>query len=744
MYCQEKIAERLDLAEKKLGWRPVYHSVKEVEAINRRLDEIATRNNDGRPDGGTTRPYTDEEKLWIRNERVLCACDAAYFATRYAFIKTKENHIKRFSFQVAQRVYFNVIAELERRGAAIQLQILKARQLGMSTLTEILVAHRIFFTYGVNAVIASADQQKTGIMAQMIFMVYDNLPYWMKPPFSRRVESDKGMLTLAGIQSGVSFQHGAQTSGIARGTTPTVVHLSEVSSYQDPDETIESSLFRAVHESPNVFMVLESTAEGVDDWWHKTWKKSKNGWSKGKARLCPLFLPWFIGSEIYPTETWIRTRPIPADWIPSKETRAMMAKANAYVQNDPVLSLVMGKNWTLPPEQAWFWEVSYEESKDKGREKLWAQEMPGDDVEAFQGSYDSVFGNDLLKELHETRRKDYQVYGLKGHGIESKFEPPDEEEDCSLPRRIVQYANNRGSLYRWEMVPLHRSLIEDDDVNELERAEFQAQGKLLVFQDPEPGHDYTIGVDTGGGTGGDSTVIEVWRKGIGGMPDVQCAEFSSSFVSHVEAYAFIMAIAARYAIYMGGPESRYREPLVSIEQIAAVGDTCQPQMRLMGYSRFFKFHFYDTKEIKPRKSNKMGWRTSGWSRPILIDGFIHSVQNEWVVIHSPFLLREMSKFEVHIKAGKERKEHAAEDHDDRIFGSAIAVFTSHDMEAMVERGKHKPMIVSDKRKPDLDLDPIGLGRLGSMLQQASMQARVEKITTTQQLEDYLANERLAY
>lgn len=1029
MYDAAKIAERLDQAEKLIGWRPVYHSVDEVDMVTKRLDQIAVKDSSGNPTGETERPFTEDEKWWIRNERMLCMCDADYFCTRYAYVKDEKNNIKRFSFRTPQKVYFDVIAELEKRGAAIQIQICKARQLGMcldpetkvltsdlrwvriddlvagdeiigidegeteekkrayfaaymrakragtkwvgpdkkaeyrkmrnttviakrtvfekafrivmedgrvliataehrflmkerggkqpewrrigqaregdsiryvtkpwddssyedgwfgglmdgegslggvtakgsltaqvcqvdgrvldrakqylndrdynhriecdirkgedprvskygnrpvyklclgrmneifrlfgqcrpsrwgkvdwwvgrdmpgkktgqayskivaieplpaqrmidietstktfiaegfvshnSTLTELLVAHRIFFTYGVNAVIASADQQKTGIMSQMIFLVYDKLPYWMKPPFTRRVESDKGMLVFGGIQSGVSFQHGAQTSGIARGTTPTCVHLSEVASYQNAEETIESSLFRAVHESPGVFMVLESTAEGNFGWWFETWKKSKTGWSKGRARLYPLFLPWFMGTDLYPTETWIHTRPIPHDWSPMKETRAMMAKAKMYVNTDPILSKVMGEGWELPREQAWYWEVNFDEHKAKGAEKKWYQEMPTDSIECFQGSFDSVFGNDLLDELHESRTRDYKIYGITGHGIEDKNEPAEDDIDFSDEARhkIVTYQSNKGDTYKWELVPLRPDVIDDEDE---EHGADQADGKLLIFNEPEPGHDYTVGVDTGGGVGGDSTSIEVWRKGVRGLPDVQCAEFASAFISHVEAYAYVMAIAAYYAKFMRNEdyESPYREPLVSVEQIAAVGDTCQSQMKIMGYNRFFLFHQYDTRKIQKKKATKMGWRTSGWSRPLLVDGFVHSVKNEWATIHSPFLLREMSKFEVHIKSGKEKMEHADGDHDDRIFSSAIAIFTSHDMEAMVERGKNKPIPMGVKHRPIIDLAPIGSFTMRT--DSYSIANSTIPMKTTQDLEDYIAQERLSY
>jgi hypothetical protein len=737
MYDSGVISARLDLAEQQLGWRPVYHSPEEVDLVKKRLEEIAELDDDGNKTGRTIRPYTENEKWWIRNERMLCSCDASYFLTRYAYLKNDANEIIRFKFRTPQKVYFNIIAALEKRGAAIQLQVLKGRQLGVSTITELLVTHRICFGSGVNAVIASSAQQPTQIMSQMIFLAYDYLPYWMKPNEKSRVESDKGQLVFT-TKSGVSFQHGTQTTGIARGHTPTVIHLSEVASYPNADELIDASLFRAVHESSSVFMVLESTAEGINNWWHNTWKSSKKGWEKGKARLCPLFLPWYIGTEMYPKPTWLLTRPVPDDWRPNSETKARMAKAKAFVSSSPLLAEVLGEGWQMGREQAWFSEVDFEEYKAKGREKLWLQEMAGDDIECFQGSFDSVFGNDLLDDLHATRDRGYKIYGITGHGIEDKNEPDDDDIDYSdeAVHKIINYVSNKGDIFKWTLVPLRPDIVDDEDI---ENSEEQVDGKFLVFNEPEPGFDYTVGVDTGGGVGGDSTAIAVWRKGIRGLPDMQCAEFASAFISHVEAYAYVMAIAAFYARFMR--DEFPKEPLVSVEQIASVGDTCQSQMRIMGYSRFFLFHQYDTKRIQKKKATKMGWRTSGWSRPLLVDGFIHSVKNGWAIIHSPFLLREMSNFEVHIKGGKEKMEHADGDHDDRIFSSAISIFTSHDMEAMVDRGKNKPVPVGIKHRPQIDLSPGGLtfNTRGDAVSDTMI-----PIKTTRDLEDFIANERLSY
>lgn len=743
MYCREKVEERLSAAQELLGWRPVYHSIEEVDKVKERLEEISTYNDAGEF-VEYTRPFTEEEKWWIRNERTLCACDAEYFLTRYAYLKDDSNQIIKFKFRTPQKVYFNVIAALEKRGSAIQLIILKGRQLGCSTLTELLVAHRVIFYYGINAVIASSNQQSTQIMSQMTFLAYDMLPPWMKPKWKSRVEGERGNLTLT-TKSGISFQHGKQTSGIARGHTPTLVHLSECSSFPNPEELIDASLFRAVHESPNVFMVLESTAEGVDNWWHRTWKTSKAGWDKGRSRLCPMFLPWYIGKEMYPKPTWLATRPVPEGWVPNEETKQRMAKAKMFVANSGILSEVLGKDWEMGIEQAWFSEVDYEEYKDKGREKLWKQEMAGDDIECFQGSYDSVFKNDRLLELND-RRGDYKVYGIKGNGIEDRHMPYDEEIDYdgmrdgrSLPKS-VRYESNDGTNYSWQFIPIRRDLIDDSDPENMDEAAYYADGKLLVFKEPEEGYDYTIGVDTGYGKGADSTCIEVWRKGERGMPDVQVAEFAGAYIHHVEAFAFAMPIAAYYAKYMR--HTHLREPLVSIEVLAAIGDTCQINMRKMGYSRFHHFVRYDQKKVQKKKATKIGWMTTGWSRPMLVDGFVNCVHNDWVVINSPFLLREMANFEVHsTSTGKQKLEHASGSHDDRIFGSAIAIFTSHDLEKMVDRGKNRPVLPTSNYKPQLNLAPVDGYKISH--DSSSISASSGSFKSINDLEDFINNERFS-
>lgn len=206
-------------------------------------------------------------------------------------------------------------------------------------------------------------------------------------------------------------------------------------------------------------------------------------------------------------------------------------------------------------------------------------------------------------------------------------------------------------------------------------------GELQIFREPEVEYDYAIGVHTGSGTETNPTVISVWRVGTYRNPDVQCAEFVSTRVSHVDAYQYVMPLVKRYGQFMQGKLPR--EPLVSIEQIAAPGDICQNQLRKLGHSRFAMFHKYS-----PTDKLKAGWRTTTWSRPLIVDAFVNSVDNDFVKISSPVLAKECSDIKmVYLKSGKKRTS-VNGGQDNRFMAAAMAVFSSHNMEMAIERTRH--------------------------------------------------------
>lgn len=1076
MYSQRQVARRLEAVEKEFNFFPQYHSRDEIDDFERQLkrNKKYQYSKDGLPIA--LQNITANDKQWILNEQCLVMSDAAYAITRYGWLIDEEGNVCRFNFRVAQRVLFDIISDLEDRDAAIEIMALKARQLGITSLVELLILFRLIFGRGINAVVASADRQKSRLMAKKLFMAYDMLPIWLRPWYSSRSESDSGYMEFAATNCGVSIQHGNQLSGIARGATPVVYHLclaahslvrvsdsrvkpikeitvgehtislcgqittvtavtksprqreltreicvwgtptplsctrdhkvltesgwkeakdltnsdwliypirpitqtghivmddvpkwqhkkkgvktyqptfelgrlvgfylaegcaslfiatnlrtrewiravfgadatdrvsqrrklsktaieslghrgfaewliktvgskdekripdvfwslgkefckgvlygylagdghfapesteiyatsvrvaiplglreliaslgygwsqisyrpegvwynrncrqtwiltiagetaarlrdefelsvieqkrcqpslhwkkmvsdhfaiqvesvgdgfsedfydievaddhhafltplglvhnSEVASFSDAPAQIDASIFKAVHASPSVFGILESTGEGDVGWWPDKWRYSKANWPH--CRLFPLFLPWFIGKDLYPKPAWLRMRPVPEAWFEHQlpDTKEHVAKAELYVASHPEIKkhLSPDKPWTMPIEQQWYWEVNHEEAKNtEGGEATWYQEMAGDDIEALQRSSESVFGHDAIQVLSNNRRP-YEMYGICGQSIEDVHEPPTDDIDYSKERKVVTYRSGGGQSFRWELIPLKHDeeYVEKELSSNPDAFWDYGQGKLQIYHHPEPGIEYSVGVDTSNGIGQDATVICVTGKGKNQAPDFQAAEFRSAYVSHVEAFAFATPIAAYYAKYM--PESTpYREPIVGIEQIQAVGDTCQLQMRRsFGYSRFPPFIRLDSKKLRPGKSNKIGWYTNVWSRPILLDGFVHNVQNGWYELNSPWTIFECAHFEVHYTAaGKEKKEHEEGGHDDGIFAAAISITNIRLLEPMAERSTKRFSGEDKLKRPLLDCTPYS-GRKISTLPQKEL------------------------
>lgn len=742
MYSESAVAERLLLAEQEFGFHPIAHDPSEVDDFERRLklEGKYAYGDFGQPTG--TQHLSPADKQWMLNEQAMILCDAAYFLTRYAYLRNEEGVVERFRFRVPQRIFFDIMCDLEERGAAVEIQALKARQLGVSIFSQLLIAHRAIFSYGVSAIIGSADQSKTGEMSKMLLLCYDMLPVWLRPQHTARVESDRGKLMFGHMASGISFQHGSQKFGIGTGSTPTIYHLSEVALYGDSAVMlVDEGLWKAVHASANVFGVLESTGRSNKGWWAETWYYSKENWPR--CRMYPMFLPWFCGVDIYPKPAWLLPRPIPENWQPNADTRKHIAKSELFVHSTPLLEKHLlaeqtrrgaahDSHWRLPRIQQWYWEVNHEEAKAKGNESSFLQEMAGDDDEALQHSVESVFGHRTIEVIDSARKRDYTAYGISGEAIEDSHEPPPEDIDYHATRIPTRLTSQKGDVYRWEFIPLQfssplRETSPDDAI-----------GKLFVYHPPAPGIRYSIGIDTAGGQGQDSTAISVWGLGYGQQPDFQAAEFVSPFVSHTEAYAFGAAIGTFYGRFMTSETTRWPLPYMCIEQLAAVGDICQLQMIRMGYPLrcFHKMTRYDgspNRIIRQRRApeaTKLGWFTGSWSRPILTGNFVQSAQNGWARINSSWLIEEMKAFEVHTTArGKERLEHSEDSHDDRIFSAAMAIFCPHDLDVLAERSKKRMIEPEGGAMPPISIAEYAPG--------ITVSASAMKQTRTLDLQDIL-------
>lgn len=468
-------------------------------------------------------------------------------------------------------------------------------------------------------------------------------------------------------------------------TTQCCVKNSELADIPNPQKTLEEGLLRATHSSKYLFQVWEGTGGGNTGYLADKWRAAKEDWPRGRSRLRPMFLSWPLAPDLYPEKDWLKKYPIPEAWQPHQETKKHVRKCELYIQNTDYLARVCGSNWEMPRFQQWFWEFNYDEAVKSHSQRTWMQQMPADDMEALVGKHDRIFDVDVI-ELHEkSRERKFQAYALISNQIDSGFEPPDDQIDYDQPRIIVEWESHRGQRYEWIMVPL----LPFDETNER-----NALDKILIFEHPIKGCDYSVGVDTADGLGNedeDRSCFSVTRNETDDRQDVQVAEFVSNRVNPAQMVGFAACIGA----YFGRQAKDPRGVKFCIEQRDRPGDDCQFQLKLMGFLWHHSNDRIDGKKVREGSSSQHGFMTNAWSRPLLIGRFVEAVNGMWYKINSPYLLAECDEWERKILAsGKSRVDHKSGKHDDRIFSAAMSYFTRHAFDVLADRSAKRYNTVS--------------------------------------------------
>lgn len=699
-FSPEVVDERLERFKKEYGWKPQPHSIDDVDKWTARL--ATAFETDQKGNIFQTRDLTKQEAHFIANERAMCVASCLYFLTRYYYIKAK-NRILRFTFRQGQWILWQMLCELDRMGVSKMLQVLKARQLGISTLAEGIGRWASMFIPGVAAQIGSSDGQKTQIMLGMVLLASEMLPPWLPPTETRsKTKSDRGLMEYDKIGSLIMIQHGAMRGGMGQGATPTFVHLSEVSQFTNPVQQLDEGLFKALHEGPELIVILEATGDPSHKsawWWKEQWITNRDNYWSGRAKFLPVFLPWHTTPELYPGEDWLKKFPMPDDFKPHEDTVSHLRRAEAYVRNTKMLAKILGKDWTMPIEQQWFWQFNYDDHKRRRVEKSWFRQMPCDDYEALMGERDKIVGEDTVEIMDSTKRlvAETPAYMVVGDGISEKYEPEESLVwfgDDSPPRLKCHWNTKREDRLEWMFVPLRPTIYHGMSNRERRAVEmtFDPLEKCLIFEEPQEGYDYALGFDTGTGVGGDRSVVSMNRKGLtDSEPDVQAAEFASDSIPLQDIVWWACALCALYARHMNKSNSLYLHPKIAIEMKRKYGDGPYHEAKLAGFRRWHEWGSnFDVKTWKEKvgKHGRIGWFTNEWSRPLLLSRFFGAVQNGWYTVRSKWLAQEIAEMEQKVTdSGKTRADHESGKHDDRVFAAAMSYFTLHQCDVMASRMK---------------------------------------------------------
>jgi hypothetical protein len=608
------------------------------------------------------RELSNEEKRLVINERALCKWDAHYYWSRYYKIEHwagPSMGMVLFEPNIAQNIIIDTWAEREEQGLHISQMILKARQEGITTLGQAAVAHRVHFHPNTNAVVGSSRPDKSTKLIDKALTAWQYVPWFLRPKWTRYKAGE--LIDFGAMHSSINIQHGAKVqSGMARGETPSMAHLTETAEYVNPERDVEGALVKAMHPHPQMFLLLESTAAGMGGWWYNTWQDAKKYWGNAYApsSLQPIFLPYYVARDIYPTETWLRSNPTPADWSPATRSISHAKRAEAYVRNTPLLAKHLGSTWNMPREQLWFWEVLRAEHERTKKLNIFYQEMCSDDVECFQAGGSTVFDAELVMS-YNSKIKDipYAIYGVDGPTDEIRPELKPDFRDVDPNRKpLTIEAVRDNSKTTYKLVPLKMDGYP---------IQFNPTGKIIIWEAPADGPDYGLGIDTVPvGVGQDRGVIELLRKATLTKVPCQVAEFASEWVGAADMFPYAHCLAKLFS--RKDDAGNQRQPYIVVETNNG-GDGCQLPLRKAGWGRMHPWMRYDKKVIDASKASHLGVITTSWSRELVISYLATALKDGIIDINSPWFIQEMQSLEAgQTETGRTRIAAVLGRHDDRF------------------------------------------------------------------------------
>lgn len=332
--------------------------------------------------------------------------DRQWYIENFLKIRDKRAQIVPFKLNPAQQIVMNMIKEDDAKGIPKRYIVLKARQMGLSTLFEALIFHDTANNENKNALIIAHEESASGNLFNMSKLYYEYLPDLIRPmkkysngkvlSFESPETDERLKAENPGLRSKISIAT-AGAGEVGRSSTIHSLHVSELAFFPDPKTTM-LGLLQAVPDQPNTLVVLESTANGVGDYFHEMWQKA----TRGENEFTPVFLPWFI-DPLYTRA--FRTEAEKDQFIDEINVTNIDMSGNEVHTYE--YDLMMKHGLTLEQLN---WRRYTMANKCQGDEELFMQEYPSTPEEAFISSGRPKFSIKALKKYQTITKEPKRGY----------------------------------------------------------------------------------------------------------------------------------------------------------------------------------------------------------------------------------------------------------------------------------------------------------------------------------------------
>lgn len=386
--------------------------------------------------------YSDEDKEKVIEQfvRVRVKHDFAFWAAMYVFIKQKGGgEDVHFRLNRPQR---KLIMRFERRrlqGKPIRLILLKARQWGGSTATQIYMAWlQLVHKVGLNSLIVGHVKDASTEVKDMFDKLIKEYPikmlYEMGEAYNETEPKIVGVGQSGNIhripQRNCKIKVGtAEKPNSARGGDYNLVHCTEVGLWVTTDgktpEQIVRSACSGILLKPYTMIVYESTANGTGNFFQREYDAAK----AGKSQFESLFIAWF---EIEQYALALDDEVKFATWL--CENRNNENANSDREESGRYLWWLWEQGATL---EAINWYIQ-ERSKYTDHGDM-ASEYPSDDVEAFVHSGARVFDKYHVEKFKKACKAPKWIGDVYADG--------DEGEEALVNLRFSE--DKQGLLWVW-------------------------------------------------------------------------------------------------------------------------------------------------------------------------------------------------------------------------------------------------------------------------------------------------------
>lgn len=526
-----------------------------------------------------------------------------------------------FVLNWAQKKLTDLVMADIAAGVPVRYIILKARQMGLSTVIEALgfwwtTTHR-----NIKTVIIAHETEAVDTLYDMFKRYFDNCRIEFQP--SRKYNNKKQLvfdvedkikeeykqMNRRHPGLGSSIKTMVAKEGKGRSANIKFLHGSEVAFWEAKADFVSAAM-QAVPLAPNTFVFLESTANGVGGFFYKSWFNAK----KKKSNLKAIFFAWHEHNA-YELEA-------PEGGL-------------SYYDDEEVKLMQLFEKRGYP---MWRWDRKIVWRREKKKEflddpKKFYQEYPSTDMEAFLASGRPKFDMDMLVKMWQ-------------HA---------DDNPSHMYGRVVPNPNPVGKeRYVFEEVAQDR---EGTDPTPLKVWE------LPVKRDPNKqieAYKYTIGVDV---SEGKLNKESEKKENDYSVIDVHCVNTGKTVArwrGHIDP-DLLGNVVYQIGIF-------YNNALVGVE-VNNHGLTTVQSLRNKSYPNLYMRETNEENQFQERTA-VMGWRTDKKTKPVIINNLGRAIREGDIIDLDVVFLSECQTYVIDDQGYTNAQEGQF---DDTVMAKAIAL-----------------------------------------------------------------------